>query len=31
MNFGVKNLTLKNNQKKNSIMFKHYNLIDPME
>jgi hypothetical protein len=31
MNFGVKKFTLKNDQKENNIMFKRYNLVDPIK
>jgi hypothetical protein len=31
MNFGVKNLALKNELSKKKFMFKHYNLIDPIK
>jgi hypothetical protein len=31
INFGVKKFTLKNTQKKKTLMFECYNLLDPME
>jgi hypothetical protein len=31
MNFGVKKFTVRNTQKKKTLMFQCYNLLDPME
>jgi hypothetical protein len=31
MNFGVRKFTTKNTPKRKTLMFEHYNLMDPME
>jgi hypothetical protein len=31
MNFGVRNFAMRRNERKNTLIFEHYNLMDPME